>query len=793
MLMILSVSTKMEDEHRDIVTKTMIRGFNDACALAGCRVTGGQTVFNPWPVLGGCASTTLVEHEIIRADGLVSGDVLVLTKPLGSQSLGSKMNLGRPPNHRSLQIPAKAEEAMMRLNLHASALLGRFGAHGATDVTGFGLLGHAQNLAQVQKQAVTLEIRKMPIIRGLLALESCAWIVGEVVPGDRTARLAEHCQVIEKPDPFRSGALLSRRSLPGNPPPRAVSTVLPAHVHPAISATPAATPAVTPAATPAAPPPVVPIATTVVGWPPSAGNAVLSQSPLQEQFKKHAGHDQALDQKELAEIWIKAAEVKVGKVSPEEAAFIEQSTQEREEFVAGMLGGNEDVGHMRQLRKHLNTKMKDDPKQLQKLISSFKEWDKNGDGYVSREELEEHLKELRKLAMEDGTISKDEKKQMDEVQKMINEMFSNADVDMDGKVEILLYDISKGMAAKLGPLLLGKSAEAVHTGVLVYGSEYWYGGKLFRSDPPCRKQFGEPLTNPWGIQLERSEQRPDLPVVRLGYTFVTHEEFVGWLQAEVKDGKTFLSGPIVALRPFLNRYLGGFADHQKELDENFMAKEGRTSMPVWWVEGGATAEDLKAEMLGSGDVVLVEGVDGIHGAVLATILKEEKGKCEIKYFDPTEHRIETMSGVPVSKMKRTCDQLHALDSPPGAGRGGYRGSSALHATSQHTQTGAPAALTEEFQRPLSGSAPNTPRYRRSEPITESAVMAAAAQAAAQAAPGMNIVVRPVSAAQVAMLSQPRQPSPTLRSEEKGPLACGPPTCTERGGLEELSGGIGRAA
>ncbi|CAK9068848.1 unnamed protein product [Durusdinium trenchii] len=632
---------------------------------------------------------------------------------------------------------------------------------------------------------------------------------------------------------------------------------------------------------------------------------------LEEQFKKHAGHDQALDQKELAEIWIKAAEVKVGKVSPEEAAFIEQSTQEYfqimdtdksgkvtyEEFVAGMLGGNEDVGHMRQLRKHLNTKMKDDPKQLQKIGTARADQDKNGDGYVSREELEAGgLGRLRKLAMEDGTISKDEKKQMDEVQKMINEMFSNADAAlpsrravlrctstkfiakltvkeclagldgmrvalseddkiamqeaqgsselmdmilsgekkpgrkkmqqntdadegaapskafqfmpssfgaskagarniqrcmedllnlyrlsfplqnifdehgnvkstgvawedtvkrspeffssyfghakkgdrsalifkhledikralmekparkhgffkllseipkgsrmMNDNVEILLYDISKGMAAKLGPLLLGKSAEAVHTGVLVYGSEYWYGiglndredstsktfgspsdlfaldargGKLFRSDPPCRKQFGEPLTNPWGIQLERSEQRPDLPVVRLGYTFVTHEEFVGWLQAEVKERytglhtydllthscnhfsnevctfllgqgipekifelqKTFLSGPIVALRPFLNRYLGGFADHQKELDENFMAKDGE-------VEGGATAEDLKAEMLGSGDVVLVEGVDGIHGAVLATILKEEKGKCEIKYFDPTEHRIETM-------------------------------------------------------------------------------------------------------------------------------------------------------
>ena len=155
------------------------------------------------------------------------------------------------------------------------------------------------------------------------------------------------------------------------------------------------------------------------------------------------------------------------------------------------------------------------------------------------------------------------------------------------------------MAAKLGPLLLGKSAEAqdtatrspsqskesqehpcrlqqaVHTGVLVFGSEYWYGvlllaigrwigvavspqehlqfscmnagdlgGKVFRSNPPCRKQFGEPLKQPWGIELEqpvteslscvrftpsagaatRSEAVPELPVIRLGYTFVTHQD-----------------------------------------------------------------------------------------------------------------------------------------------------------------------------------------------------------------------------------------------------------------------------
>ena len=54
---------------------------------------------------------------------------------------------------------------MMRLNRNAAKLMCRFGANGATDITGFGLLGHASNLAAVQKAEVSIEIRKMPIIR----------------------------------------------------------------------------------------------------------------------------------------------------------------------------------------------------------------------------------------------------------------------------------------------------------------------------------------------------------------------------------------------------------------------------------------------------------------------------------------------------------------------------------------------------------------------------------------------------------------------------------------------------
>ena len=59
-LMILSVFN-----HRDVVTRRMIQGFNDACKEAGTRVTGGQTVFNPWPIICGCASTTLAEKDLV--------------------------------------------------------------------------------------------------------------------------------------------------------------------------------------------------------------------------------------------------------------------------------------------------------------------------------------------------------------------------------------------------------------------------------------------------------------------------------------------------------------------------------------------------------------------------------------------------------------------------------------------------------------------------------------------------------------------------------------------------------
>lgn len=85
MLMILGVSLQMPEYAREIVTREMIRGFNDCAAEGGTLITGGQSIMNPWPIIGGVANVVCREDEYTRPNHGRAGDILVLTKPLGTQ------------------------------------------------------------------------------------------------------------------------------------------------------------------------------------------------------------------------------------------------------------------------------------------------------------------------------------------------------------------------------------------------------------------------------------------------------------------------------------------------------------------------------------------------------------------------------------------------------------------------------------------------------------------------------------------------------------------------------------
>lgn len=65
-LMIFGVSTKMTELEKEVTTTLMIKGFNDKCNEAGAPVTGGQTVYNPWTMIGGTAMATVEKADVIQ-------------------------------------------------------------------------------------------------------------------------------------------------------------------------------------------------------------------------------------------------------------------------------------------------------------------------------------------------------------------------------------------------------------------------------------------------------------------------------------------------------------------------------------------------------------------------------------------------------------------------------------------------------------------------------------------------------------------------------------------------------
>eukprot|EP00760_Papus_ankaliazontas_P038656 PhM_4_TR9230/c0_g1_i1/m.72481/K01008/selD, SEPHS; selenide, water dikinase len=185
MLMLLAASSDMPENSRYIVTELLMKGFNHTAALAGAKVTGGQTVQNPSPIIGGVATSVVRECEMVRPDGLMVGDILVLTKPLGTQvavnvkqmfrknraAFESFITTGKVSQTIVDDMYDLAARSMCHLNLAAAGLMSKHNAHGSTDVTGFGLLGHATNLAKAQPRPLFIEIDTLPCIANTVFLD----------------------------------------------------------------------------------------------------------------------------------------------------------------------------------------------------------------------------------------------------------------------------------------------------------------------------------------------------------------------------------------------------------------------------------------------------------------------------------------------------------------------------------------------------------------------------------------------------------------------------------------------
>jgi len=131
----------------------VLQGGLDTMRKAGVSVLGGHTVRDPELKFGYAVTGVARRRSLLRNSGAKPGDHVFLTKPLGTGILATALKQGR------LEAPLtrRLTEHMATLNRAASEAAVAAGAHAATDVTGFGLLGHAAQMADAS--GVTLELR----------------------------------------------------------------------------------------------------------------------------------------------------------------------------------------------------------------------------------------------------------------------------------------------------------------------------------------------------------------------------------------------------------------------------------------------------------------------------------------------------------------------------------------------------------------------------------------------------------------------------------------------------------
>ena len=217
-LFALNVAAFPEDLPHDIITE-IVRGGAEKVAEAGGVIVGGHTVIDKEPKYGLCVTGIADPSDITTKDALKSGDLLILTKPLGTGAITTAHK------EQKVSVPdlQAAVASMLTLNRDAARLLREAGVRAVTDVTGFGLLGHASEMAEASGLRLRIDSTKVPLLPGVVEYARAgilpggvgrnrAWLLGtggisrvRVEIGDSvSAELADLLM-----DPQTSGGLLS--------------------------------------------------------------------------------------------------------------------------------------------------------------------------------------------------------------------------------------------------------------------------------------------------------------------------------------------------------------------------------------------------------------------------------------------------------------------------------------------------------------------------------------------------------------------------------------------------------
>jgi len=150
------------------VLSEILRGGSDKAKEAGIPIVGGHSIDDKEPKYGLVITGEVEESKLIKNSTAHEGDALILTKPLGTGIISTAIK-------RSLvakSIINQSIDCMKTLNAHPSTLMIEYNAHAATDVTGFGLLGHLYEMCKASNLSAKIQFKDIPFLDGVRNLVS---------------------------------------------------------------------------------------------------------------------------------------------------------------------------------------------------------------------------------------------------------------------------------------------------------------------------------------------------------------------------------------------------------------------------------------------------------------------------------------------------------------------------------------------------------------------------------------------------------------------------------------------
>ena len=152
----------------------ILKGGADKVIEAGAVIIGGHSIIDEEIKYGMSVTGVIHPDKIFRNVGVQEGDVVILTKALGTGIITTALKKGKA----SEESVSEAVKSMTTLNATASSVVRKHKPHAVSDVTGFGILGHAQEMASGSGVTLVIESAKLPILKDAVRLAEKGYITG---------------------------------------------------------------------------------------------------------------------------------------------------------------------------------------------------------------------------------------------------------------------------------------------------------------------------------------------------------------------------------------------------------------------------------------------------------------------------------------------------------------------------------------------------------------------------------------------------------------------------------------